>query len=210
MPAVAGVVLAAGGSSRLGRPKQLLDLGGEPVLRVTIRNALASKLRPVVVVLGYEWERVAASIGDLGHETVVNADYGEGQSTSVWAGLGALPPECDAVVFLLGDQPEVGAPIIDRVVAAYLATGAPIVQATYGGVPANPVLFDRSLFTELQSVTGDEGGRGVVRRHAADAHRVSVSDGRPPADIDTEADYRALVARWRKLRDHPVEAEAFE
>ncbi len=197
---VCGVILAAGRSTRLGRPKQLLQLDGEPIIRITTRNAIASNLDEVVVVVGAEAEQVASAIGDQGQRVVLNPDFALGQSTSLRAGLAALSPETEAVLFLLGDQPEVGPEVIDALIDAHRAEGVTIAQATYGGVPANPVLFARAIFPELAEVTGDEGARSVMKRHANEIVRVDVSDGPPPGDVDTDEDYLALKERWSSIQ----------
>ena len=197
---VSGVILAAGRSTRLGRPKQLLLLDGQPIIRITTRNAINSRLGEVLVVVGAEAERVVSAIGELGQQIVVNSDFALGQSTSLRAGLDAISPDAEAVVFLLGDQPEVSPEVIDALISAFQDAGALIAQATYGGVPANPVLFARVIFAELADVTGDEGARSVMKRHAGEIARVNVSDGPPPGDVDTDEDYVALQARWRSIR----------
>ena len=193
---IAVVILAAGRSSRLGRPKQLLDLGGEPLLRHTVRHALAAPVDEVVLVLGNAADEVGAAVGELGQRTVLNPAFAEGQSTSLRAGIVALGPEVEAAVLMLGDQPTVGPEIVAALVARFREGGAPIVQPVYGGVPANPVLIARELFPELLAVTGDEGARSVIRAHAAAVARVVVSDGQAPGDVDTEEDYAALLAAW--------------
>jgi molybdenum cofactor cytidylyltransferase len=204
---VSGVVLAAGRSSRLGKPKQLLDVCGEPLLRRVVRNAISSKLSEVVLVLGHRAEEIATAAGEWGQRVVVNPDYAAGQSTSVRAGLGAIDPSSQAVVFLLGDQPQVGPEIVDAVIECFRETGAPIVMPTYGGIAANPVLFSAVLFPELASVTGDEGARSVVTRHRDRVEKVAVSDGPPPRDVDTEDDYRALIAEMSPNNEPPSPVE---
>jgi molybdenum cofactor cytidylyltransferase len=191
---ISGVILAAGRSSRLGRPKQLLDLFGEPLLRRVVHNAVASELNEVVLVLGHQAAEIQTAVGEWGQRVVVNPDYADGQSTSLRVGLGAIDPLSEAVVFLLGDQPQVGPEIIDALIARFRGSGAPIVMPTYGGMPANPVLFASELFPELAVVTGDEGARAVVKRNSARVVRVAVSDGAPPRDVDTDDDYQALLA----------------
>ena len=193
---ISGVILAAGRSSRLGRPKQLLPLAGVPLLTHVLRSAAASQLDEVVLVLGHEASRIAAAVGEWGQRVVVNPDYAAGQSTSLRAGLGAIDPTAEAALFLLGDQPEVAAPVIDAVIAAYRTSGGPIVVPHYGGQPGNPILFARRLFPALARVAGDEGARGVVRAHATDVVAVPVGEGPPPRDVDTEEDYAALLAAW--------------
>lgn len=192
---VSGIILAAGRSSRLGRPKQLLQLGGEPLLRHVIRRALSSRLNELIVVLGYEAEQIAQAVGALGQRMAVNADYAEGQSTSVRAGLAAIDPRADAVMFLLGDQPGIESSVIDQLIERFEAAGSLIVQPAYEGHPGNPVLFARSLFPELATVTGDEGARSLIRRYQRDVTLVPVNCP-APRDIDTEDDYRVVASAW--------------
>lgn len=200
---VSGVILAAGRSARLGRPKQLLPLAGRPLLAHVVAHALASTLDETILVLGHEASRIAAAIGEAGQRTVVNPAYAAGQSTSVRAGLAALAPEASAALFLLGDQPAVTPDIVDTLLAAYRTDPAPIVVPSYGGQRGNPVLFDRQLFPELEQVTGDEGARAVVRAHVTDVRLVPVPGDAPPQDVDTEADYARLLANWPARRSPP-------
>ena len=193
---IAGIILAAGRSSRLGRPKQLLPLAGRPLLSHTLAHAAASQLDDVILVLGHDAEAIAAAVGEHGQRTVINPDYAAGQSTSVRAGLAALASKTEAVLFLLGDQPAVTAEIIDTIVAAYRGTPAPILVPVYGSERGNPVLFDRALFPELATVGGDEGARAIVRAHAADIRLVPVPGDQSPRDVDTEEDYQRLLAAW--------------
>lgn len=195
---ISGVILAAGSSSRLGRPKQLLDLFGEPLLRHTVRNAISSHLDDVVVVLGHEASKITSAIGEWGQRVVINPNYLEGQSTSLLLGLSAINPLSRAVVFLLGDQPQVTPDIIDALIDAFRETGAPIVMPTYGGVPANPVLFSDEMFPKLAKITGDEGARPIIKKHRDRVAHVRVSDGAPPQDVDTEDEYQTLLAAMRQ------------
>jgi len=195
-PVVSGLILAAGRSSRLGRPKQLLPLAGRPLLTHVLENAAASTLDEIVLVLGHEADRIRAAVGDLGQRLIVNPDYAAVQSTSRRAGLAALDPAAAAVVVLLGDQPQVGPAIVDALVAAFRGGAGPIVLPLYGGRRGNPVLFARALFPELATVVGDEGARGIVRARGAEVVGVPVGDDPPPRDVDTEEDYAALLAGW--------------
>lgn len=194
--AIAGIILAAGRSSRLGRPKQLLPLAGRPLLAHTLAHAVASGLDEVILVLGHDAATIAAAVGEHGQRTVINPDYAAGQSTSVRAGLAALAPETEAVLFLLGDQPAITPEIIDTIIAAYRATPAPILVPLYGSERGNPVLFDRTLLPELATVSGDEGARAIVRAHAADVRLIPVRGNHVPHDVDTEEDYQRLLASW--------------
>lgn len=192
---IVGVILAAGRSARLGRPKQLLPLDGPPLLTHVLRHAAASTLDEVVLVLGHEAAAIAAAVGDWGQRIVVNPDFASGQSSSVRAGLAALDPATEAVLFLLGDQPGVGPEIIDALVAAYRDSGAKIVVPVYGEIAGNPVLFDRSHFPELAELTGDQGARDIIRAGPPGLLRLPMTVP-PPADVDTEDDYAVIVAAW--------------
>lgn len=193
---ISGVILAAGRSSRLGRPKQLLPLGGRPLLAHTIQHAIASNLDEVVLVLGHEAIRIGDAVGAWGQRLVINPDYASGQSSSLKVGLGALDPTTEAVLFLLGDQPQVTTETIDALLHAFRETGGPIVAAEYDGMIGNPVLFGRELFPDLARLSGDEGARALVRASSASVVRIPVGNGEPPRDVDTEADYAALLANW--------------
>jgi molybdenum cofactor cytidylyltransferase len=193
---VSGVILAAGASTRLGQPKQLLDLAGEPLLRHTVRNALASNLDHVVLVLGARAAEIDEEVGFLGQRIVVNPVHNEGQSTSLKLGLESIDPEAGSVLFLLGDQPGVTPAIINALIERFEASNAQIVQARYQNGPGNPVLFARSLFPELLAIDGDEGARSVIRRHRDSIVFADFPDRTIPQDVDTFEDYQALLRSW--------------
>ena len=195
-PHVAAVILAAGASTRLGRPKQLLDLVGRPLLQRTLDHVNASAADSVWLVLGARADAIRAAIEPGRAQVVDNPRWADGQSTSMRLGLDHAAPSADAVLFVLGDQPLILSTAIDAVIAAYAEGRPPIVQPTYAGQPGNPVLFDRSLFGQLRSVEGDQGAREVVRAHAGAVRRVAIADGSRPDDVDDEAAYSAVVAAW--------------
>jgi molybdenum cofactor cytidylyltransferase len=193
---ISGVILAAGKSTRLGRPKQLLELGEEPVLLHTVRNAMSSHLDQVVLVLGDHAAEISDAIGEQGQSLAINPDYELGQSTSLKLGLSTIDPESEAVLFLLGDQPQVSADIINSVIAQFRKAGGRIVMPSYRGTRSNPVLFSRELFPALAQVMGDRGARSVVRAHFSEVRTVEV-DADPPLDVDTEEDYEKLRKVWK-------------
>ena len=194
---ITGVVLAAGRSSRLGRPKQLLPLGDELLLHATVRRVLASSLDEVIVVVGPDAAPIVAAIADLPVRVVVNPDAALGQSTSLRAGLAALGAETEAVVIALGDQPGIDPQVIDALIATWHETQAPVVAPHYTDGLGNPVLFARRVFPELANIEGDKGARPFVRahRHARTLREVQVLGARP-FDVDTEADYERAIAAF--------------
>ena len=191
---VTGIVLAGGTSSRLGRPKQLLELEGRPVLQHVVDAARAAGLEEVVVVLGHKADEIATAIElPPSARTTFNPRYAEGQSTSLAAGLSAASPGSRAAVVLLGDQPRLGADVIRAVVETYRRTGAKVVRASWGGTPSHPVLFDRGVWEAVQAVEGDRGARDLLEANPDWEVRVEVGEA-PPGDLDTWDDYERLKA----------------
>lgn len=193
---VAGLVLAAGSSSRMGRNKLLLELGGETVIRRAVRAAVDGGLDPVVVVLGHEAERVRAELSGLPVRPVLNPDHARGVGTSLQVGVAEMPISAAAIVVILADMPLVTASMIGAVVGQYRATGAPVVVSRYGETDAPPTLFDRSLFAELLSITGERSPKQVARRHEQEAALVAWP-AEALRDLDVADDYqdiRALLA----------------
>jgi molybdenum cofactor cytidylyltransferase len=191
-PKVAAVILAAGGSARMGKPKLLLPVGGRPMLRRVTETVCASGLAQVIVVVGASAERVARTLDSFPVEIVVNEGWSQGLSTSVRAGLGAVDPSVQAALMILGDQPMLTRELIQALVDRYEATGALIVAPYYEGKRGNPVLFDRALFRELLGVQGDQGGRSVLDRHEQAIAHVDVNDAAICLDVDTPQDYHRV------------------
>lgn len=186
---VAAVILAAGGASRFGAPKQLLPWHGGTLLSQVADTALASGADPVIVVLGHQADACRAALGDRPVKLVTNPAWQQGQSTSLRAGLDALPNNIAAAVFPLADQPGITSATIDALIARHRATLAPVVWPEYDGQRGNPVLFDRAVFPQLSRLSGDTGGRAVLQAYAAQVERVPVSDPGILFDIDTPDDY---------------------
>jgi molybdenum cofactor cytidylyltransferase len=180
-------------SRRLGRPKQLVEIDGVPLVRIVATTCLQSSLDHVVVVTGHESDAIAGALRDLPVRTVWNADYESGQASSLKTGLrSAIEIGADAVVVVLADQPGVSSETINRLVNARRDSGEWIGMATYGEDRGHPVLFGSELFVELDEISGDQGGREVFKRHR---DRVVLVDGgseQVPMDVDTEADVVAL------------------
>lgn len=193
---VAGVLLAGGPSSRMGKNKLLLEIDGETLVRGAVERAIAAGLDPVIVVLGHEAERIEEELVGLGPacRTVVNANYARGINTSLRTGIAALPATIDAVVVMLADMPFVTSEMIASLVSRYRTSGRPpLVISDYDGVNAPPMLYDRALFPELQTMEGEGCGRVVVRRHRSEAE-VLLWPTTALADLDVPADYERLTA----------------
>lgn len=193
---VAAIVLAAGTSSRMGRPKLLLPYEGKTLVRRAVEGAVASRAKQVIVVTGAYRDEVERELRGLPSVKLAhNAEFAEGMSGSVRAGVRAVRPETDAVLIMLADQPFVDAAILDALIELYDRTRAPIVRPRYAGVPGNPVLWDRALFGELMDQTGDQGGRALLRAHAERIVWRELPDARGQQDVDTPEAYAALVGR---------------
>jgi len=192
-PAVAAVVLAAGSSTRMGRNKLLLDLGGETVVRRAVQAAVEAGLAPVIVVLGHEAERVRAELGGLPCVPVVNPDHVRGVGTSLHAGVRRAADEAVALILMLADMPFVTAAMLTTLVGCYRTTGAPLVVSRYGEVQAPPNLFDRSLFAELLSTDDERCAKRVVRGHENEAVVVPWPE-EALRDIDVAEDYERVRA----------------
>jgi molybdenum cofactor cytidylyltransferase len=191
---IAAIILAAGSASRMGRPKQLLDWDGRPLVRVVAEQALAASLGQVLVVVGAAHDAVTAALAGLPLRIVANPDYAVGQSTSLRLGVAALGPDVAAALVMLGDQPFVTPAILGRIIAEWRSSGASIVAPVYAGQRGNPVLFARVVFPELLAITGDQGARGVLAANPARVRLAAFDDDRPLADIDTPEDYQRLVS----------------
>jgi molybdenum cofactor cytidylyltransferase len=189
---VAGVILAAGGSKRMGEPKQLLNWRGQTLIRHVIKNAIKAKLSPIIVVLGAYHERIKQEIVDLPVKVVKNDDWRKGQSCSVRAGLDAITDEIGAAVFLLADQPMISSSILQALVKLHAETLAAIVAPRVHGQRGNPVLFDRATFPDLRNIHGDMGGRALFASYEI-AH-LDVDDPQILYDIDTIDDYKELIS----------------
>jgi molybdenum cofactor cytidylyltransferase len=187
---VAGILLAAGEAKRYGSPKQLLDWHGRPLVRHAAETALSAGLDPVVVVTGAAGERVEAALEGLKVRIARNPDWASGQSSSLKAGLAALPARTGAAVFLLADQPQVPATLLRALVERHRQERPVILAPLVGDRRANPVLFDRLTFPALGELSGDVGGRAVFSRFPVTY--LPWQDESLLAEIDLPDDYARL------------------
>jgi molybdenum cofactor cytidylyltransferase len=189
---VAGVLLAAGRSSRMGANKLFLEIEGETVLRRAASAGIAAGLDPLIVVLGHESDRAEAQLAGLRCVPLVNPDYAKGMNTSVSAGIAALGDDPAAAVVMLADMPLVTAEMIGKVVSTW--QDQPLVLSVYGQVVAPPILYARPLFRELRALEGENGGKRVV-----EAHRRAAAEVRWPASALQDLDVPGDVDRVRSL-----------
>ncbi len=192
-PFITGLVLAAGASTRLGRPKQLLPFGGTTMLgRVVAETCAAAGLDQVVVVIGGAAAAVRRQV-DFGTAAVVeNPEFTEGCASSYRTGLAAVDPRAEAVVVLLGDQPGLDRAVVDLVAAEWRRARPPIMLASYRGRLGHPMIFARSLFESLAALRGDKAAWKLVDAHPDRVHPVVV-DRPSPLDVNTWEEYEALL-----------------
>ena len=190
---IAGLVLAAGRSTRMGGPNKLLEeINGKPLVRIVAEQALASRANPLIVVTGHQRERVERALAGLRVTFVHNPDFADGLSTSLKAGIKAVPAEADGAIVTLGDMPQVSAKLLDRLIAAFDPEhGALVVVPTFDGKRGNPVLWARRFFADLMAVEGDVGARHLIAGYAEAVTDVPVEDAAALTDIDTP---EALIA----------------
>lgn len=189
------ILLAAGGSSRLGWPKQLLPYRGRTLLRHAAETALYSLCRPVVVVLGAQTGRLRSELTGLEVLVADNPAWEQGMGASIRAGLTALEtssPELVGVVLMLCDQPLITSDSLDALVQSHSDTGSPLVASEYGGTRGVPAFFSRALFPELRALPDAQGAKPILARHAAETVALPLPAG--VWDVDTAADYERLRA----------------
>jgi molybdenum cofactor cytidylyltransferase len=184
---IACIILAAGRSTRMGLANKLLaDIGGTPMVRRVAEAALASRARPVLVVTGHQAASVQAALAGLDIAIVDNPDYAIGLSSSLKAGIRAVPADCGGALVLLGDMPQIAAAHLDRLIAAFAAEqGTTIVFPTHLGRRGNPVLWPRAHFAEMLQLEGDAGAKRLMAAHADHVREVDLGTDAIFADIDT-------------------------
>jgi molybdenum cofactor cytidylyltransferase len=194
---IAALVLAAGQSTRMGSNKMMADIDGTPMIARTVDAVLASAADPVVVVTGHQPERVREALAGRKVIFAHNPYYPEGLSTSLRAGLEALPADIDGAIVALGDMPGVSAAHLDRLIAAFDPdAGAAICVPSFNGKRGNPVLWAKAYFREMREIAGDVGARHLIGAHAEEIKEVVMPDAGVLEDLDTPAALAAhLTAR---------------
>ena len=184
---IAAIVLAAGRSTRMGAANKLTaDIGGEPMVRRVVRAVLSSAAAPVLVVTGHQADDVRAALAGFAVAFVHNPDFAAGLSSSLKAGIGAVPDNCDGALVLLGDMPQISAAHLDRLMAAFAAEGrSVIVVPTHEKRRGNPVLWPRAHFAEMLRLEGDAGAKRLLTAHADFVREIDLGTDAIFADVDT-------------------------
>ena len=189
---IVGVLLAAGSSTRLGAPKQLLPFGSKTLIEHALDILLRSPVDEVIVVLGAQADEITPLVQHPRVRIVLNPDWEQGQSASLRTALDALPPDCEAVVFLPCDMPWIIPELIADLIRAWQQTGKPVVVTAAGEKRGVPALFARETFAELRRASGDQGGRGMLQKHPDRVSEVRVAP-EVLADIDTPEEYQRAL-----------------
>ncbi len=195
---ITAVVLAAGKSERMGRPKMLLPFGRKTLIETVIAGVLRSRVDEVVVVLGAHREAIESVVSKFELRTVFNPDHGAGMLSSVLRGLREVPAAAQAFLVVLGDQPSPPASVIDRLIAAHERTGKGVVLPVYRGRRGHPVLIDTRYRDDVRALDPSIGLRQLSRDHPDDVLEVPVRTPAVLADIDRPDDYRKALASRRK------------
>jgi molybdenum cofactor cytidylyltransferase len=196
LKSVAGLVLAAGASTRMGTPKQLLPIGQATLLDRVLAESLQSELDAVVLVLGFKMEEILKGVKtSLRHpklKVIENKSYALGMSSSITTGLSAVEKECDYVMILLGDMPHVTSKLINLLLSRGRESGCPLAAVTSAGRRSHPVMIGRPFYPLLHQLQGDEGARSLFAEHADQVCFVETEENYDDRDIDTWDDYMAL------------------
>ena len=192
----AALVLASGGSRRLGRPKQLEPLGDTNLLGHILRRVQSFPVDEVWVVLGHESDRIMSETDLCDACVVENPEWEEGIASSIRVGLDALTrlSQCDQALIMVGDQPDTSAEVVEALLDSHQTGGKPVTIPKYRYTMGNPVLVDRSLWPRVMSLEGDEGAMKLWKTHEEWVNEVWLSDA-PPRDVDTETDVIDLQQR---------------
>ena len=187
---IAAIILAGGAAKRFGYPKPLLLWQGQSFLYHITKAAMAGQLSPIIIVSGAYTEQLQLIAQELLVQIIHNPHWEQGQSTSVKAGVSALPIETEAAIFLLADQPLITAALLQKMALTYNQTHAPVIAPFIGEKRGNPLLFSRETFQDLTKLKGDEGGRTILNMYPM--LKLNWDDSSILFDVDTPQDYERL------------------
>jgi molybdenum cofactor cytidylyltransferase len=191
------IILAAGASTRLGQPKQLLTYQGKSLIKRIIEVAISSQCQPVVVVLGAYAATIEPHLSNLDISIVYNQQWSTGMASSIRCGLEAIQaiaPDIEAIVLMLSDQPFVSVNLINQLTTGYQTTNHTIVASEYAGILGVPALFHKNLFSELSIIQGDIGAKKIIHQHYSNCLSIPFFEG--VIDIDTLEDYEQLQTQY--------------
>lgn len=193
MKKITGIILAAGTGSRMGQTKQLLPFGATTMLGQVVQTARTSNLDPLIVVLGHAAAEIQENTDLSGTQVVINHRFGEGQATSLQAGLSAIQRSCSGAMFLLADQPLIDHQIVNALIRAWQTCDRQIMIPLCNGIRGNPVIVGRDLFNELSRISGDHGARALFDAHRDKIEKIEIGTAAILTDVDTKEEYRRLI-----------------
>ena len=196
IPKISGIILAAGLSTRMGEPKQLLPFRDSTIIETVIDNLLGSKLSEVIVVVGHEAEKIQTRIQHKPVKIVFNPDYQDGMLTSAQYGVGSISASADAFAMTLVDLPLITPDLVDMVIDAYVQAEGGIAVPSYNYRRGHPVIFDRRYADDILGLDENSGGvRSLYKKYADDIHYVTVDTDRVLTDIDYRKDYEEALQK---------------
>jgi molybdenum cofactor cytidylyltransferase len=189
---ISAIVLAAGESKRMGRPKQLLEWQEKPLLLHSLESLINSSADEIILVLGHEADRIRAALPALPIKIVINRDYQQGMASSLRQGLLAMDPSSEAFLVLLADQPGIGPEIVNTIIRTFRQADPKrgIVRPVYRGRPGHPVLIGAQYLQEALQLHGDVGARRILMNHPGDILEIAVDQDAVLKDIDTPEEYQ--------------------
>lgn len=199
---ISGILLAAGESKRMGKPKLILNLGKSNIINATIDNLLKSEIYELIIVLGHEAQKIESSLStqDKRIKFVTNKNYREGMSTSIKCGVLTTSKESEAFLIALGDQPLISPKVINRLIEKYQSSKVGIVTVMHKSLRGHPVLISKKYVKELLSLNGDIGARDLLKQHLDDTASVKIESSEEFFDIDRTQDYEEL----KKIYDRKI------
>lgn len=198
---VTGVILAAGQARRMGEPKQLLHLGGKPMVWHVAATACLANFYEVMVITGAYGDQVGEAIKDLPVKIINNEQWADGQSTSVKKAVQSVNPKSQAVAFLLADQPLIDVILMKEVIETYQVTKSSIIMPRTLNKPGNPVLFDLKVWRPaLLQLSGDEGARQIIRKNQGCIQYVEELDEKKFLDVDTPVEFEEMQRIWQEFK----------
>ena len=202
---IGAIILAAGQSERMGKPKLFLPYLNNPLIHYPVSIAVEMNLDPILVVGGRYSQQLQIELSDFLNDIAIihNAEFEKGMSSSLKIGINALGDELDGVIIFLGDQPFVSNEVVQKLIQKYkVSNNSKIIRPRFGIQPGHPILFDKSLFSKFQALTGDEGGKSIIKANEDKLLYIDFEDTKLNFDIDTPLDYEVLITYSECKKDN--------